>query len=288
MHCREAAQHNLVNKITSLVREGTTQLYTSKNTNFPPEANARQGNNTEKRKKKPTPMQNIGGGGRVMMQLPSSLLLSFSAPSSCHQHHLAFPPHKQWLMVAGWSAVVVVAIIVLIVLLPWWLSVGCVCAGSSLSVVVVIFIVVIIILPAPSPHHPCPHCSPCCTSLSDIPAVLPTSSCSWQRGLVHCHPSLIASHPHPTSSCLQQWLGVLLLWWWGILGHPCHLVLLHHCSPHPGAGCCCVFHCPVILVLIVLLSSGMLLSFHCHTILICWLTPSFLSHFSLFPPTSNC
>ena len=46
-------------------------------------------------------------------------------------------------------------------------------------------------------------------------------------------------------------------------------------------SCCPCPHCPVVIWFVVVLP----LSYH---ILIRWLALSFLSHFSLFPPTSNC
>ena len=145
-----------------------------------------------------------------------------------------------------------VAVLVL-VLSTWWLL----CSGGMLGGCWVVPVtpvcccccrraVVVVVLLAPP--CPCPRCSPCCTSSSDIPAVLPTSSCSWQRGLVRRCPCLIAPCPHPMSSCSWRWLGVLL-WWWPLLyrgsgGYWVVLVVLchrHPCliapHPHPMSSC---------------------------------------------------
>ena len=110
--------------------------------------------------------------------------------------------------------VAVVGVIVLIVLSTWWMSRSGRCWGRfwvvpvSLPVAVAVLLLSLSRLLALVPVLAVPRVVP-----SDIPAVLPTSSCLWQRGLVRRRPCLIAPRPHPTSSCSRQWLGVLLQRW---------------------------------------------------------------------------
>ena len=83
-------------------------------------------------------------------------------------------------------------------------------------------------------------------------------------------PNRSLSPPHKQSLAVVVGGAILVVaiivpWQWGVLGCPRHLVvhLPRHCPPRPG--CHCVLCCPVVLVLIVPFSSGLLSSFCCHS-----------------------
>ena len=126
-----------------------------------------------------------------------------------------------------------------------------------------------------------------------VAVVVPWRWGYWVILVVLCHrcPCLIAPCPHPTSSHLRWWLGVLFRWWpslyHGSGGYWVVLVIWLSIS---------LVTVPLALVVIVffvvLLSSSSLSHFRpvCYRpfVIVLRLAPSFLSHCSPFPPTSNC